>query len=183
MRQDPHLRYPNDPGPVVMGQKDLRYAWAPPGDPSTLKLRQDGPEEAKGLFVVYMGDTGLKSLVEAYYPEDIRPEYYRLSLDPVRRSELQLGRLVVINEMWSFAGELTDQDISDIKAGSRNTRSELRRSHSKFLHQLALENAEAQRTKGAVDRWVDFYVNACQDSHKFAMGKVHVSQYSPSRGR
>lgn len=182
--RDPHIRYPNDPAPLWPGTKDVRMIMAPGDDPDVQRIRREIQNEGKGLFVVYAKDTGLKALIEAYYPEDVRPHYFKDWLDPYRKYEHRLGRLVCINhQVIGWAGELHGLLIEEIQRNNRNARRDLRRSHSKVGHRIALENKLAEEERIAYDRFEQFYTNAVIDTHKFGMAKKHVSQHTPRGSR
>jgi len=180
---DRHVRYPNDPGPMWPGMPHVRFTLAERGDPDLVRIRQEIQEEGKGLFVAYAGDTGAKALIEAYYPEDLRPAYIATHLNDTMKYEVGMGRLTVINaNLFNWIGEIDPRTLKEIQRNNRNARRELRRSHSQVDHNLDFARDLAAKEKKAYDRFEDFYTNAMIDTHKFGMAKVHVSQHTP-RGR
>jgi len=179
---DRHVRYPDDPGPLWPGRPDLRFTLVDRSDPDLIRLRQDVQEEGRGLFVARAGGTGVKCLLEAYYPEDIRPAYADKQLDRYRLAEFKMGRLVVIARHFNWFGEIDPVMLDQMRRNNRNARKDLRRSHSPTDHRLALERDLAEKEKAAYDAFEDFYTHAMIDTHKFAMAKKHISQHTP-RGR
>ena len=179
---DKHVRYPNDPGPLWPGKLDLRFTLADRRDPDLIRIRENVQEEGTGLFVAHLGGSGVKALLEAYYPEGIRNRYYEKQLDRYRKVEVNMGRLVVVGQVTMWEGELDGRILGMVQRNNRNARRDLRRSHSAVDHRIALEDDLAAKEKAAYDRFTDFYTHAALDTHKFGMMKKHISQYTP-RGR
>lgn len=180
--RDPHIRYPNDPAPLVvsqMGHHDLRYSWLPGDDPDVQRVRNEIQEEGHGLFVVALGDTGVKALIEAYYPEDIRPAYYKLHLDRHRKHDHDMGRLVAVREIFQWLGEMHPLMLEEIRRNNRNARSELRRAYNPDQYVRDMENAEEEQTRLNTKDFEDFYADAYRESLKFALGTPRVSGYTP----
>jgi hypothetical protein len=178
MKKDPHVRYPNDPGPLVPGRTDLRYTVLPGDDHDVVRIRQDIQEEGRGLFVFEMGGTGVRCLCEAYYPEDIRATYARRSLSKGSKADMEMGRLVVINELFQWVGEITTPMLTEIRRNNRAVHSHLKRSYDEQAHIKAMNDAEEERVAPAHEEFADFYAEAMKDTMQFGMGKVNVSQYS-----
>ena len=179
---DPHVRYPGDDGPLWPGKSDLRYTLVEGGDPDLRRVRENVQEGGVGLFVVHLGGSGVKALIEAYYPDNIREAYFEKSLDKYRKSESRQGRLIAISQISFWHGELDMRIINMVQRNNRNARRDLRRSHSATDHRIALDNDLAAKEQEAYDNFEDFYTNAMVETHKFGMGKKHISQATP-RGR
>lgn len=162
--KDEHVRYPDDPGPLVPGTRDLRYQWLPGDDPDVQRIRSQVAEGGRGLFVVGMGGTGFKALIEAYYPEDIRSEYYKKSLDRIRKVEYNMGRLVVIQEIAQYVGELHPLQIISLRRNHRNARKELKRAFDAQAFKKELADSHEKDEEPALKEWTDFYTNAVIDT-------------------
>jgi len=178
---DTHVRYPEDPGPLVGGQGHLRYTLCDRNDPDVVRIRQDIPHDGKGLFVARLGDTGVKALIEAYYPEDIRSAYVAHQLDRYRVMDYKMGRLVAIAEIFKWIGEIDQRRITEIQRNARNVHSELKRNHDAGSHKIALDDGIAAGQEEALDNWMDFYADAYMNTVEFASGKPRVSAYNPTR--
>jgi len=176
---DPHNRYPNDPGPLVRGQGWLRYTLLDGDDPDVQRIRRDVPNDGKGLFVVRLGDTGVKALIEAYYPEDIRDQYAKRMLDRFRLADYKMGRLVAVAELWKWVGEMDPRRIMEIRRNARNVHSRLKRNHDMESLTLQMENERAAEESKSMEHWQDFYADAYINTVEFAMGKPRVSAYTP----
>lgn len=154
---------------------DLRYSWLPGDNPDVVRVREQVAEGGKGLFVVALGGTGVKALIEAYYPEDIR-EQYRKTLTRYQVADFEMGRLVAVSELFQWVGELHPLRITEIKRNSRNARRDLRRSHSQEDHKIALRNAEEDRVASTVDDWSSSYADAMAETVK-----AHKPKNTPKR--
>jgi hypothetical protein len=183
--RDPHIRYPDDPGPLAPDattvRLGLRYSWLPGDDPDVQRLRCEVQEEGRGLFVLAAGDTGVKVLVEAYYPEDIRPEYYHTSLDRYRKHEHDMGRLVAINEIFSWVGEMHPLHMEEIRRNNRNARKDLKREHNPDAYEREARDIEDEQTRINSEDFNQFYADAYAESLKFAVGTPRVSGYTPKQ--
>jgi hypothetical protein len=184
--RDTHIRHQEDPAPLAvssMGIRDLRYSWLPGDDPSVVKVRTEIQEEGRGLFVFRVGDTGVKVLCECHYPEDIRPQYYKQNLDRFRKVDHDMGRLVAVNEIFQWIGEIPDQYILEIRRNNRSARRELKREMNagEFVREMdkAQEKEDAENSKD----FEDFYSEAYLESVKFGMNRPRVSGYNPGGTR
>ena len=174
---DPHVRYPHDPGPIVFGamqepkversracyisrEEILRYSWPAGDDPDVVRIRTEIAEGGKGLWVMRLGETGMKSLVEGYYPEDIRSLYYERHLNRFQKADMNMGRLVVVGEITNWFGELPPQAILMIRRNHRNARRELKRAYNMEAHKKALLDAHDAEDEKAMKEWQDFYTDA-----------------------
>ena len=178
---DRHVRYPHDPGPLVAGQAILRYTLCDRDDPDVQRIRQDVPHEGRGLFVVRLGDTGVKALIEAYYPEDIRPLYAKRHLDRFRLADLKMGRLVAVAELWKWVGEMDPRRIMEIRRNARNVHSHLKRGHDMEALVHEIQNEKIAQQERVIDSWVEAYAHAYHQTLEHAMGKTRVSGYNPTR--
>jgi hypothetical protein len=180
VKKDRHVRYPEDPGPLVGGQGHLRYTLCNRDDPDVVRVRQDIPHEGRGLFVVRLGDTGVKALIEAYYPEDIRAEYAKRQLDRFRLYDMKMGRLVAVAELFKWVGEIDPRRIREMSRNARNVHSHLKRNHDMEALVTEMHNEREARESEALNEWMDFYADAYVNTMEHAMGKPRVSQYNPS---
>ena len=188
----------DDIGPWIPG-KASRLEWAEPGDPDQLLVRQGVQENGAHLFVMYLpvrvGGSTVKTLVECYWPDEMRAGSFN-QLDPRQREDFKQGRIVVwssvelegtirlggsqvgsINVFWSLSNPM----IEEVRRNNRNARSELRRSYSGTDLMLEIERDQEKKEDALMSDWTDMYVEAYEDTAKFAMGKPRVSQYVKER--
>jgi hypothetical protein len=189
---EPHVRYPHDPGPLLRAQTEpkrkedprpndvvrpawLRYTVLGMGDPDVRRIRADVANEGRHLFVCALGDTGFKQLVEAYYPDEVR-EAYAAQLPRHLRGDFEMGRLIVVNELFgAYCGEIDPRRIDEINRNARNVHSELKRSRAKGAHAQAIHNAKEAEDEVAIKDWSDWYEDAYNETLKFGVGKPRVS--------
>jgi hypothetical protein len=180
---DPHIRYPHDPAPVVPGAKPeaavertrpvyisreeiLRFSWPDRYDPDVQRIRTEVAEGGKGLYIMRMGGTGVKAVVEAYYPEDIREKYFLKNLNRFQKTDYCMGRLVAVNVLFQYVGEIHPAHILEIRRNHRNARADLKRSHDFESYVAALHEEEERRIAPALGRWSDFYTDAYSETVK-----------------
>lgn len=168
------VRYPQDPGPLVPGQKDLRYRMLPDSDHDVRRVRADCVESGNGLYVVELGDTGVRALVEAWYPDGIRDAYYQSFLDPFRKADYEMGRLIVVGELFKWVGEIDPRRITEVNRNARNVHSELRRQRHATDFKNAMRNEEEAKFQKVEKEWADQYEDAYHETQEYAMGKPHV---------
>jgi hypothetical protein len=133
------------------------------------RVRSEIAEEGRGLFVVALGGTGIRALVEAYYPEDIRSEYAARALDRFRRCDFEQGRLVVVSELFKWVGELHPARILEVRRNARNARSHLKRAYDTQSHLLALNEANEREMEAPLSDFADWYADSVMntiDAHK-----------------
>ena len=92
-------RFPGDPAPYIPGQ-NTRFTWIDDNDPDVVRMRRDVAEGGHGLWMFGMEGSDARVVAEAYYPEDIRNEYYKNHLDRYRRHDYNMGRLVAITVIF-----------------------------------------------------------------------------------
>ena len=191
-------RRANTTGPWIPG-KASRLEWAAPGDPDQLLVRQGVQENGAHLFVMYLpvsaGGTRVKTLVECYWPDEMRAGSFN-QLDPRQKQDFQDGGPVVWSSLelegtvrlgGSQPGSvnvffaLCEPMIEEIRRNNRNARSELRRSHSATDLKIEIENALEAKEDALMSEWTDMYVDAYEETAKFALGKPRVSQYMKER--
>ena len=166
--KDSHVKHPNDPGPLVPGsQTRVRFTLLPGDDHDVRRVRNEVAEGGRGLFVVEMGGTGVRSLIEAYYPEDIRSQYARRGLDRFRKADFEMGRLVCVNDFnqqFIWQGDIPGVYLEEIKRNHRNARRELRRSYDQSSHVREMENKIEEDRQGPLNEFSDWYASAMIDT-------------------
>lgn len=145
--RDPLIRSYDATPPFIPGLDPVRFRWPDRRDPDVRRIRERVQDGGVGLYVLIdpRDPLGKKCLVEAYYPEDIRPEYAKPDrvaietdygteyvtmsdgLNPYQHEDFRTGRLVAVAVIMRYNGELDDKDISDIRKGNANARQSLRR--------------------------------------------------------
>lgn len=154
-------RYPSDPGPLVPGKTE-RFDWIPDNDSDLVRLRADLVEGGKGIWMFGMPGTDTRVVAEAHYPEDIRDRYYETSLEPRRRHDVNMGRLVCVGVLFIMPFSLdscvymTPPDsygnvkwrrgwmADEINRNNRNARRDLRRTLDATSHRLAMDDMHQQ---------------------------------------
>jgi len=181
-------------GPWIPG-KAARFELPDRGDPDLALVRGGVQEGAPGLYVMYLpftvGGAKVKCLVEAYYPEDLRPDTWN-EVDPRQRTDWVDGRLVALHtidiagtfkvggstmgSVYAFMN-LNEVMIEELRRNNRNARTELKRKSSTHARELELRNAIEANEEKIIDNcaFVDAYVEA----HENTKAKLTptVSQY------
>lgn len=174
-----HIRHRRDPPPIVPGRTHRYAALLDRRDPDVRRLRDEVQEEGKGLYILRM-DENVKSLVEAYYPDEISAAYAKRWLSPPQLHDMGMGRLVVIAELGSYTGEIPDRIILNLRKNNRDARRDRKRKLSALdIEQQKrdlkrhTEEKEMQRLEdsGMIDR----YVEAAEDTRKYATGTPRVA--------
>lgn len=163
--QDPHIRYPQDPGPLLPYKADgghLRFRWPRKDDPRPNLLRRRVQEGGTGVYIVrppaaLEGEESGFCVIEAYYPDQFSESYYH-QLDPARRSDWQLGRLVVLNTGWWLAPKVFHERIdpfdllvTEIRRNNRQSRQDLRRQ----VHETYIKDELDRRQEAREDEVLD----------------------------
>jgi hypothetical protein len=168
--RDPFLHSSDEPAPLVPGHS-VRYVW-PEGDGELALIRSEVQEGGKGLFVVHSPyDRRVKVLIEAYYPEDIRPEYYEGQLDPMRKAEYGDGRLVCIAEVGRWVGEIPRHVVETLKRNNRNARSELKRKASAYDRRLEMDRLQKDEEEVIHAEYEEAVRNAEIETHWAAQAR------------
>ncbi len=158
MRCDPHVRSYAASAPVTPDYSGRRYGWPDPYDADVALLRSYMTEEGRGLFVLRAAVRGLKAdephaLVEAYYPEDIRPAYYSTWLTSPQKADYQDGRLVVVAEFAIFpSGNLTERALLEFKKNNRNAQRDLKRQACASYQKQDLDHGIKAEQEADVDK-------------------------------
>lgn len=163
MRRDPQIRDYNESPPLVPGSR-ARFRWPEKGDRDVERIRSDVQSGAPGLFVLGMPDGQRKAIVEAYYPEGIRSAFYESELDPMRREDHQNGRLVAVNVLRVFEGDLDQRLIAEIRRNNREARSDLARTSSAHSRRLAIEDEHEAEFAREADEYGDAYAHAAMET-------------------
>lgn len=181
MKRDPHVRSYADPGPLVPGVW-VRFRWPEPYDDDVRRVREDLQEEGRGLFVLRAPFLdSVRCLVEAYYPEDIRQAYFERELDPLRRMDCRMGRLVVVGNdlapgrrpaMWR--GPLDPRIVTALRASNRSARADLKRQVSPLYFKQALQDVNDREEDLLLEEWTDQYAEAFLDTLEYQKPKVSM---------
>lgn len=170
MYRDPLIRSYADRPPLVPGSL-TRFRWPEPGDPEVRMIRERVQESGKGLYILRAPYPDAKVLVEAHYPNGMRPHYIDNHLDPYRKEDVQMGRLVVVrvfDDIKPPDQPLDMRHIREIRRNNRNARGDLRRQSSGHARRLALEDRRRKEEQPVFDRWNSFVKQAKADTRKFA---------------
>jgi hypothetical protein len=153
---------------TAKGAKRMRWRWPLPGDPRVAKMRRRVQDGGRGLYMLRPpprlepaggGDT--YCLVEGYYPDELGSAYWR-QVDPWRREEWRMGRMVVLNTGWYkaptvFNARDTDFDLllDEVRRNNRNARRDLRRQvHEPYARQ-AMANRQQEEEDEVLDETAD----------------------------
>jgi len=185
-------------GPWIPG-KASRLLWCDPGDPDQLLVREGVQEYGVHLYIMYLpfevGGTQIKTLVEVYWPDELRDGSVH-HLDPRQRQDFHEGRPVVwssleLNGTVRIGGNelgainaffaLCTPMIEEVRRNNRNALKELRRSHSAADLKLEMEATLERDENEKMAAWADHYVEAYEDTEKFALGKPRISMYGADR--
>lgn len=157
--RDPLIRSYHETPPFQPGLDPVRFRWPGRHEQDVRKIRESVQDGGKGLYVLIDPAKDCKALVEAYYPEDIRPSYAKPErvqietsygnevvtmsdqLNPYQYEDFRVGRLVCIAVEKRYVGELDGKDIVKIRKGNANARKDLRRNASAWVR------AQNMRTK------------------------------------
>lgn len=178
-KRDPLVRFPHDPAPYIPGSL-VRYHWCDDFDEDVALLRENLQEQGKGLYVLRWGED--KVVAEAYYPEDIRPEFFKLELDPYRQDDYRRGRLVVVGYPLNRGGDPQKVGcdglrpiLTVLRRGNRNSRQALRRSYNPSQWLREAREVERQEFDKA-DResgFSDYYVDAWKETRNILKPKSY----------
>lgn len=160
MYRDPQARHNNEVAPLVPGSSSARFVWPAPGDSDVERIRSDVQEGGPGLYVFYMPDGTRKALVEAYYPEGIRDAFFEQELDPYRRADCRLGRLVAVNVIRILDSPVDQRTIQEIRRNNRAARRELKRMSTSGDRLREINDGQAADTDRAIQTYQDAYVDA-----------------------
>jgi len=192
---DPLIRRTDDPAPWVPGMA-ARFEW-PDGScqDSVDMVRERVDGGGVGLYVLRLpftlAGTPLLSLVEAYYPDQIRDGSWRM-LDPRQKADYQDGRLVVLFNpplegtfvMGRGTGSLnvctrvTEGMVTELRRNDRAARSDLRRSSPASYRRKELDEMHRQEEEDKIGPMANLYEDAYKESLEFALGKPRVSMYT-----
>lgn len=171
-----YLRSNNEPAPRLAG-RHARYRW-PLDDSEQRLIEAEIQEGGKGLWVLLSPvQDNVKVLVEAYYPEDIRADYFKNQLDPMRRVDYQDGHLVTVAEVAQWVGPLPKELIYQIRKNNRNARKELRRKSTAYDRELEMKRLQEEQEKPIFDAYEDQYQYAAREHRRAAAPKI--STYTP----
>jgi hypothetical protein len=166
LRKDPHIRNYNAPPPRIPWSLK-RFDWPDRYDADVERIRNGVQNEGLGLFVLRTPDNR-KAIVEAYYPELIKPRFYETMLDPARQDDLHNGVLVVVDIWRILDGPIDGKIIDEIRRNNRNFRSdyfEVGSSHSRKL-ELQRRRDEREMNQPEVRRFLDAYADAGLETNK-----------------
>jgi len=189
--RDPHIRFPNDPGPLLPGtQKRLR--WPTRDNPDVFRVRQGVQESARGLFLLSM-QSGIQVLAEGYYPEDWQASQSR-NIDRFTLNELQQGRLGIMgirffifngldSAVYGIPANIEDGGpikmkigdvLLEVKRNNRQARSLLRRTYDVASWKLEEATDRESEEESILARIADASHDAMNQTEK-AMGKKRGS--------
>jgi hypothetical protein len=176
---DRFVRYPDDPAPFAVGTRN-RFRWPDRYDQDVELIRGEVQEGGPGLYIL-LANSDDKVLVEAYYPEDIRPEFYATQLDPMRQEDFRLGRLVVVGypfhtpsgEPMAVPAEGIGPMIHQLRKNNRNANRDLRRRYNeKDIARALHEDAKKQEEEAGYE-FTEGYIDAWKESRKLFSPKVY----------
>lgn len=171
MYRDPLIRNYHDRPPLVPGSL-TRFRWPDEWDEEVRMIRERVQERGRGLYLLKAPYPDAKVLVEAHYPLGMRDTYIEHHLDPFRKEDVRLGRLVVIrvfDDIKPPDQKLNMNHIREIRRNNRNARGNLKRQSSGKHRKLEMEDRRRQEEKPVFDRWNNFIQQVKVDTLKYAM--------------
>lgn len=169
----------------------IRFRWPLPLDPDVDMIRRTFPEGGRRLYVLRDPyDDAIKYLVEAYYPDEVRPNFYSGIMSEVQQAahgfgEMTLGGndLAPGSSPLAWRGRLPRPRLYSVLEGHRKIHRRTRSSEvTAWRVQEIYDRFEEKKRTPEVDEFCDAYVDAYLESQKLWKPKSHLSEaYSPGQ--
>jgi hypothetical protein len=169
---DPEVRSYAESPPHVPDWSGDSYGWPDRNDHDVRLVREYIQERGRGMYVLRRG-LG-KSLVEAYYPIEVRAQFVGTLSGP-QLADYKEGRLVVVKELLRYDGPLTHQQLFEFKKNNRNSRRDLKRHATASYHKQDIDRSLEGEGDDHVDMLTEEVGEAFGDAVGYAMTpKINV---------